>query len=232
MEVEGCPLPEDRLYDLDHDVWYRSEEGGRRGHVGLIASLVAFAGRFRSIAFRDVGGVVARGRSVALVESIRYTGAVRLPVDASVLERNPALPGRPKLINDSPYELGWVVRVAPVDPDEAERRLESAAAVRPRLLDRIRELKIRCYPAVPDVELYEIGVECQAILARVDEELDRRAPDEVILLVTDDPTAPIEMVRWSDRTGHAVLHHRVEGNLHHFLLRRERVPIPRPRPTA
>ena len=36
--------------------------------------------------------------------------------------------------------------------------------------------------------------------------------------MTDDPTSPIEMVRWSDQTGYPVLAHRAEGNLHHFLV--------------
>ena len=36
--------------------------------------------------------------------------------------------------------------------------------------------------------------------------------------MTDDPTSPIEMVRWTDQTGHAVLAHRREGDLHQFLV--------------
>jgi glycine cleavage system H protein len=229
MEVDGCPLPEDRLYDLENEVWLKAGPGPTDATLGFVSSLVAFAGRFQSVSYRAVEGVVLRGRSIATVESMRFTGAVRVPVDATVLERNAAIVARPKLVNDDPYGAGWLARLtlgAPLSPSD---HLRSASEVRERFAERIRELRIRCYPASPDVELYEIGAECSAILARLDEEVARRADGEVILLVTDDPTSPIEMVRWSDRTGHSVLAHRREDRLEHFLVRREAEPKPRRR---
>jgi glycine cleavage system H protein len=227
MEVEECPLPEDRLYDLENDVWLYRERGSDRATLGVLASLAAFAGRFTSVGYRPEGGELARGRSVATIESVRFTGAVRLPVAARVLERNPALPDRPRLLNDAPYGAGWVVQIGLADPESSVASLQSAAAVRAGLAEKIRAMHIRCLPATPDSELYEIGAECAAVLAQLDEEIARRAPGEVVLLVTDDPTAPIEMVRWTDRTGHAILSHRREENLHHFLVRREVDPRPR-----
>ncbi|MCI4328889.1 MAG: hypothetical protein L3J86_04830 [Thermoplasmata archaeon] len=229
MDVEGCPLPEDRWYDVENDVWLQVESDGVTATLGATAPLVAFAGRFLSVGFRPVLGLVGRGRSVATVESLRYTGAIRVPVDATVRERNSDLVERPKWLNDEPYDRGWVVRLTLSTPVGPEAGLATAAEVRTRYEARIAELRIRCYPAVPDLEVYEIGSECSAVLARLDEELARRSPGDVILLVTDDRTSPIEMVRWSDRTGHPVLHHRLEGNLHHFLVRREAHPVPRRR---
>lgn len=228
MDVQGCALPEDRRYDLEQDVWLRLLPDGT-AEMGLVASLVAFAGRFQSLSFRPVSGRLDRGRSVATVESFRYTGAVRLPVTAEILERNTDLTDRPKLLNDDPYGRGWVVRVRPVDLKEVEAQTQEAAQVADALARRIEALHIRCYPASPDVELFEIGAECQAVLARLDEEVGRRSAGDVILLVTDDPTSPIEMVRWQDRSGHAVLAHRREANLHHFLVRKEADPHPRVR---
>lgn len=227
MEVEGCALPEDRRYDLEHDVWIKVAPDGRTAEVGLTASIVAFAGRFHALTYRPIEGRVLRGRSVATVESTRYTGAVRLPVDGTIAARNPEVAARPKWLNDSPYDRGWVVRITEFDAPEVGRWTREAAEVRDELARRITEQRIRCYPAAPDAELYEVGAECSAILARVDEELGRLDPEGILLLVTDDPTSPIELVRWSDRTGHTVLAHRLEGKLHHFLLRRERDPQPR-----
>lgn len=229
VEIDGCEVPEDRLYDLENDVWLKAEEGGR-ATIGITQALGAFAGRFHSLQFRPVDGPLARGRSVATVESVRYTGAVRLPVEGTVLERNQALVDRPKLLNDAPYSEGWVARIQLTAPTELFPTLEAAPQIRERIAERIRRLHIHCLPASPDVELYEIGSECSAVLAHLSEEIGRRAPGEVVLLVTDDPTAPIEMVRWSDRTGHPVLAHRSEGPLHRFLVRREAEPQPRGRP--
>jgi glycine cleavage system H protein len=208
-EPGNCPIPDDRWYDIENDVWLRPTPGGARATVGLTAPIVSFAGRFQRVDYRPVDEFPEPGRSVATVESIRYTGAVRLPARGRILRRNDRLRERPKLLNDAPYDDGWIVEVELLDPGEPGR--------------------IRCLPAAPDVEMYEIGSECSAILAKLDDELARRAPDDVVLLVTDDPTSPIEMVRWTDRTGHTVLHHDRDGALHRFLVRRERDPRPRPR---
>ncbi len=227
MEIDGCALPEDRLYDLEHDVWVLPGPDGTPATVGILASFAAFAGRFLSVGFRPHEGTIRRGQSLATVESTRLTAPVRMPLDGMVLEQNADLRSRPKLLNDAPYDRGWIVRVRLREPDTLTARLATASAIRDPLAAKIRELRIRCYPAAPDLEMYEIGSECAAILVRLDQEVARRSPEDVILLVTDDPTSPIEMVRWSDRSGHPVLHHRVEGNLHHFLVRKEARPTPR-----
>jgi glycine cleavage system H protein len=230
VEIGGCPVPEDRLYDLEHDVWYLREPTGGLARVGLLGPLVWFAGPFRSVSFRPVSGTVGRGRSVATVESTRFTGAVRLPLDATIVDRNLALVERPRLLNDAPYDDGWVVRVHASDEARAPPGLETAAAIADRLTERIRTQRIRCWPQTPDLELYEIGVECSAVLTMLNEELRGRPAGEALLLVTDDPTSPIEMERWSDQTGHRLLAHRKEGSLHQFLVRKEAHPVPRRRP--
>jgi glycine cleavage system H protein len=227
MEILGCLLPEDRLYDLENDTWWFPEPGEGTARVGLMAPFGAFAGPFRSFAFRPVDGVVERGRSVATVESVRLTGAIRLPVDARVVERNERLAANPRLLNDAPYADGWVVRVRPERPEDPGRILEDAARVAARLEDRIRTRRIRCWPTTPEVELSEVGLECSAVLVKLNEELARRAPGEAVLLVTDDPTSPIEMVRWSDQTGYPILAQRREENLFQFLVRKEAAPVPR-----
>jgi glycine cleavage system H protein len=230
VEIGGCVVPEDRLYDLENDVWCLAEDGGVTARVGLIGPLVWFAGPFLSVTFRPVEGRVARNRSVATVESVRFTGAVRLPVDGVVLERNATILGRPRTLNDEPYGAGWVVRIRPEVPVEARAGLEPADAVAERLAERIRTQRIRCWPQTPDLELYEIGIECSAVLTMLNEEVARRPAGTAALLVTDDPTSPIEMERWSDQTGHRLLAHRKEGNLHQFLVRKEAHPVPRRRP--
>jgi glycine cleavage system H protein len=228
VDVEGCALPEDRRYDLENDVWVAEASGTDRLTVGMMAPLASFAGKFVALTFRDLAGPQPRGRSVATAESVRFTGAVRLPVGGTVEERNEAVRSRPKLLNDAPYGDGWVVRMVASDPKEFAA-LPTAADVAAQVRQKVREMRIHCLPAAPDVEMFEIGAECQAILVRLDEELAGRAVGDVVHLVTDDPTARIEMVRWSDRSGYPVLHEWVEDGLGHFLVRKVADPRPRRR---
>lgn len=232
MDVAGCEVPEDRLYDVENDVWLLPGPTPDRATLGVTQLLASFAGRFERVTFRPTDGALEAGRSVATLESVRFTGPVRLPLGATVVEVNPALAGRPKLLNDEPYGAGWLVRLLLAGPLPAVAGLRTAADARSSLAERIAKLRVTCLPAAPDVELLEIGAECSAVLARLGEEVGRRAPGEVVLLVTDDPTSPIELVRWSDRTGHPILAHRVDGSLHRFLVRRLAAPVPRPRPAT
>jgi glycine cleavage system H protein len=225
VDLDGCPLPEDRLYDLENNVWMQVEPGSAVARIGIIAAFAAFIGPVTAVTYRAIDGAIAAGRSVGMLETVRYTGAVRMPVDGTVVERNGGLLQRPRLVNDSPYDTGWIARIRPERLDGPP--LESAGAIRERLLERIHAQRIRCWPATPDLQMYEIGLECSAILTQLNEELSTRPAGTAILLVTDDPTSPIEMERWSDQTGHALLARRREGNLHQFLVRKEEHPVPR-----
>ena len=68
--------------------------------------------------------------------------------------------------------------------------------------------------------MWEIGVECAAVLVRLNELIERCALNDVIHVVSDDPTADIEMERWSDETGQLVLESRKEGKLIHFIVKK------------
>ncbi|MCI4366906.1 MAG: hypothetical protein L3K08_04060 [Thermoplasmata archaeon] len=217
-------MPDELRVDVENGVWLRPEADGRVT-LGLLAPFVAFAGRIAQVTFRPMDGPIAAGRSVAMIESRRLTAPVRAPIGGTVVERNESLSQGPRPIHEDPYGEGWLVRML-VSEDPAGR-LPTAREARASIEAQIRERRIRCYAALPDLEVYEIGAECRAILARLDEEIARRSVGEVVLLVVDDPTAPIEMVRWSDRTGYPILEERHADGLWHFLVRKVPDPVPR-----
>jgi TusA-related sulfurtransferase len=43
---------------------------------------------------------------------------------------------------------------------------------------------------------------------------------EVVHLVSDDPTADLEMIRWSEENGQSLLEMRREDNLYHFIVKK------------
>ena len=209
VEIGGCPVPEDRLYDLENErlVPPRAVRRARPGRPTRPARLVrrpvpnglvpAGERPGRARAERRHGGehpVYGGGTSPAGGDDRRAQSRARRATAA--LERLP-LP-----------DDGWVVRVRAEGAPPVPPWLETAEAIAARLTERIRTQRIRCWPQTPDLELYEIGVECSAVLTMLNEELRGRPPGEALLLVTDDPTSPIEMERWSDQTGHRLLAHR------------------------
>jgi glycine cleavage system H lipoate-binding protein/TusA-related sulfurtransferase len=221
MEINGCDFPEDRLYDLENMVWARIPEDGPVV-VGITSILSALAGKLLNITFKALGSEFARGRSIATIESARYVGAVRVPVRATLVEVNTSLSSNPKVANDFPYGDGWFAKIQRLDLNAEQGFLVKPSGVREELNRQIQQLKVRCFKAFPDYEMYEIGVECAAVLVRLNELMERMGGGEVVHIVSDDPTADIEMVRWQDQTGQDVVESRREGNIVHFIVRKIR----------
>jgi Glycine cleavage system H protein (lipoate-binding) len=136
-----------------------------------------------------------------------------------VKEVNSNVLQKPRMINDDPYGAGWLVKMTPSDPNQVAL-LKSAQEAKEAFSKKIKELRIRCYAAFPDIELYEIGIECSAVLAKLNDALSRLSVGSVVLLVTDDPTSEIEMVRWAKQTGQQLLEKRRNDNLYHFIVKK------------
>ena len=218
MQVDFCEFPDDLLYDFENNVWVRK----KNGHLvlGMTSIHSALAGKLTKINIKPVGSVVTKTQNLATIESLRYFGAVRTPLSCRITAINEALQLRPKLANDHPYSDGWFVELQPIAADIEMQSLSSPVGAEERFRSAIHNLRVRCFKAYPDYELWEIGVECAAVLVRLDELIKRCAVGEVVHVVSDDPTADIEMVRWSDQSGQEVLESRTEGNLIHFIVRK------------
>lgn len=218
MKIDHCEFPDDLLYDADGLVWARFDSAGD-ANVGITSIYAALAGRPGRVAAKSLGETYHTGRSIGMIESARHVGAIRTPLDAVLLDVNPAVIEKPRTMTDAPYGAGWFARLRPLRSED-HGVLRSAPQAQEVLARQITALRVRCFAAVPDHAMHEIGVECAAVLVKLNELLARIELGEVVHLVTDDPTAPIEMVRWSDQTGQPVIDERKEGGLFHFLVRK------------
>ncbi len=219
MRVESCEFPDDLLYDADGLVWVRPEPTGEVA-LGVTSLHAALAGRLTKVEARRVGTSYDRGRSVGTLESIRYFGSIRTPVRGTLVAVNATVLSSPKVLSETPYTEGWFARMRPADWEADRETLRTVPQSRDAFAAQIAALHVHCFAAFPDYELFEIGTECSAVLARLDETLAGAAEGEVVHLVSDDWTAPAEIVNWSQRTGHPVVEERKEGNLYHFLVRK------------
>ena len=62
-----------------------------------------------------------------MVESVKAVSDLFAPLSGAVVEVNPALAGRPELVNAEPYAAGWMVRLNVTDPAELDALLDPAA---------------------------------------------------------------------------------------------------------
>ena len=221
MEIDHCLFPDDLLYDVENNTWLRLEKNGRVT-VGVTSILSTIAGRLVRTNLKQIGDSIEKGQSLGTLESEKFVGPVPSPVTGVVVDINHNNANSPKTINVSPYDHGWIARLNPTSPATEIPLLTGARDSRMLLAQKIAQLHVRCFKAFPDREMYEIGTECTAVLVRLNEQITTMSVGDVVHLVSDDPTAYVEMLAWSDRTGHVLVDWRREGNLYHFIVRKMR----------
>ncbi len=217
-KIAECEFPDDLLYDPEGLTWAREE--AVEVAIGITTIQAAVAGKLTSVTARPVGGEYARGRVIGTLESGKYFGTVKTPVGGILIALNERVLEKPKLLSESPYREGWFARLRPTNWTANREALLPIERARGLLEKQIEALHVRCFAAFPDYDMYEIGTECAAVLVRLNELMSRMEVGEVVHIVSDDWTAPMEMERWSAETGQPVVDARKEGNLYHFLVRK------------
>lgn len=110
-------LPQDRQYTRD-DVWLRADGDGLYT-LGLTDFGQNELGELVYVELPAPGCPVRLGQSVAVVESVKSVSEVHCPVAGTVVSANARVGQTPELVNESPYEDGWIARLrveeAPTD---------------------------------------------------------------------------------------------------------------------
>ena len=221
MEIDHCVFPDDLLYDLENNTWLRIEDNGEVT-VGVTSVLPAIAGKLTLARLKSAEVAIQRGQSLGTLESLKFVGPVPSPVSGILLKTNGLIVDRPRIINDSPYQEGWIASLKPSHLALERILLSKSIESKTLLVKKIAEFHVRCFKAFPDHEMSEIGTECSAVLIRLNDLLATIPLGEVVHLVSDDQTAYVEMVAWSERTGQNLLDWRQEGNLFHFIVKKMR----------
>jgi len=221
LEIDHCVFPDDLLYDLENNTWLRIEDNGEVT-VGVTSVLPAIAGKLTLARLKSAEVAIQRGQSLGTLESLKFVGPVPSPVSGILLKTNGLIVDRPRIINDSPYQEGWIASLKPSHLALERILLSKSTESKTLLVKKIAEFHVRCFKAFPDHEMSEIGTECSAVLIRLNDLSATIPVGEVVHLVSDDQTAYVEMVAWSERTGQNLLDWRQEGNLFHFIVKKVR----------
>lgn len=128
MNLLGFEYPDDLYYWLERDMWALPLPDGLV-QVGITAFGVHISGAFFMCRPKPVGTVVEQGQTIAVVELNKSVVTVKTPVSGVVREINPLLENTPELIENEPYERGWLVKVEPVCWDADVLRLHHGAAL-------------------------------------------------------------------------------------------------------
>lgn len=74
----------------------------------------------------DEDDQVSKGDALATVESVKAASDVNFPASGTVTAINEALIDEPEVINNDPYEDGWMVKIKLDDPSELENLMDAS----------------------------------------------------------------------------------------------------------
>ena len=118
-------IPENLRYSGNHE-WVREEDDGTIV-IGVTDHAQQALGELVFVELPESGQAIVAGDAFAVVESVKAASDVYAPLGGEVQAVNEALADTPELINTSPYEDGWLVRLQPTDPMQAEQLMDSDA---------------------------------------------------------------------------------------------------------
>ena len=75
----------------------------------------------------EVGYQVEGGKTFGVVESVKAVSDIYAPVSGEVIEVNEELPDTPELVNTSPYEGAWMIKIKLSKPAELDGLLDADA---------------------------------------------------------------------------------------------------------
>ena len=108
----------DLRYSEEHE-WMRLEPDGV-AVVGITEFAAESLGDVVFLDLPEVDAELTQFEKLGEVESVKAVSDLYSPVSGRVLERNEQAIENPELVNDGPYESGWLLRVALTDPSELD----------------------------------------------------------------------------------------------------------------
>jgi glycine cleavage system H protein len=104
-------VPSDRRYTKDHE-WAQESEGLLT--FGITAFAVEQLGDITLINLDvKVGSTVTAGKTFGTIESVKTLSDLYAPVSGTVVAINDTLESSPELVNEDPWDRGWMIRIKP-----------------------------------------------------------------------------------------------------------------------
>ena len=114
--------PEGLRYTKDHE-WAKKD--GDLVTVGITHYAQDQLGDVVFVELPAVGKTVKAGEAFGVVEAVKTVSDLYAPVGGTIAEVNGALGAEPGLVNQAPYEGGWMIRIQPSDPAEVDSLLDA-----------------------------------------------------------------------------------------------------------
>jgi len=122
-------IPDNLKYTEEHE-WVRVEDGNI-AYVGITDYAQGELDELVYVEVETVGETLEQGEVFGTVEAVKTTSDLFMPVSGKIIEFNSELDeskgDNPTLVNESPYEDGWIVKIELSNAKELEKLLDAEA---------------------------------------------------------------------------------------------------------
>jgi glycine cleavage system H protein len=115
-------IPDELYYTESHE-WIRVD--GDEAFMGITDFAQHELGDIVYVELPDVGKKVSSGEPCGSIEAVKAVEDINSPVSGKVEARNSDLEDTPDLINKSPYDEGWLIKIKLSNMDELENLLSA-----------------------------------------------------------------------------------------------------------
>ena len=77
-----------------------------------------------SIELPEIGSIFKQNDAMAIIDSVKASSDIYCPIDGEIVEVNEKLLEHPELINQFPYDEGWIVKMKVSNPQQFDSLLE------------------------------------------------------------------------------------------------------------
>jgi glycine cleavage system H protein len=117
-------FPEELKYTEEHE-WVMIEDDVVT--IGITDFAQEQLGDVVFVELPEEGDSLETGKSFGVVESVKAVSDVYAPFNGEVVEVNDALPDEPEVLNTSPYEDGWMVKIKLADGVDLSELMDAAS---------------------------------------------------------------------------------------------------------
>lgn len=112
MNIEKYNFPDDLSYDSYHG-WVKAD--GELLVMGVTDLFQQTAGEIIFVEIPVTGRKIEEGQPFSSIESGKWVGRLKAPLNGEIVEVNDELRDFPYLLNESPYDDGWIIKIRPDD---------------------------------------------------------------------------------------------------------------------
>jgi len=116
-EISELNFPEDIRYSKDHE-WARVD--GDKVKIGITDYAQDQLGDVVFVDLPEVEAAFGKGDEFGTVESVKAVSEIYMPIGGEILAVNTRLEDSSELVNNNPYNEGWMIAIKPADLSELD----------------------------------------------------------------------------------------------------------------